>query len=406
MSQARNTITDALRDPILASHLSHQEMEDFLIARLTPFQVPEADNWESEAEELRRQVLKDVIFKGIPASWYEGKPEVVWTDTIETEHGYSIKKLRYEALPNLWVPALLYEPDVLSSPAPSVLNLNGHVGPPGKAIDYKQIRCINLAKRGIIALNPEWLYFGELRTSGYTHNQAGHLDLAGAAGVGIFYLCMLRGLDVLADHEATDPERLAVTGLSGGGWQTIILSSLDKRVTLAAPNAGYVGLESRARFRGDIGDIEQNPADLVATADYPVLTAMMAPRPTLLLYNDQDDCCFRTERAHPSVYLPVKPLFEAMGVPENLAFHSNTDPGTHNYDLDHRQQFYGFLNRHFLDSEGAVDTEFVSDGEVLSEESLTVGLPSGNADFLSLATDFQADLPRFRLPSGSKDQLD
>ncbi|MBM3265880.1 MAG: hypothetical protein FJY97_21005, partial [candidate division Zixibacteria bacterium] len=211
---------------------------------------------------------------------------------------------------------------------------------------------------------------------------------------------MQRGLDVLLAHEHTDPERLAVTGLSGGGWQTILLSALDTRVKLAAPNAGYIGLDVRVGHTEDIGDIEQNPTDLATIADYPLLTAMLAPRPSLLLYNRTDDCCFQTHRAKPSVYDPVRPLFEALGKGDSFAFHDNQDPGTHNYDVDNRQQFYRFLNRHFLvDGTGMAD-EIPSQNEVRTAEELTVGLPDKREDFITLAADFAQHLPRVSWPHG------
>ena len=60
---------------------------------------------------------------------------------------------------------------------------------------------------------------------------------------------MQRGLDVAARHIRTPtPSASAVTGLSGGGWQTIILSSLDPRVTLANPVAGYSSFVTRTQF--------------------------------------------------------------------------------------------------------------------------------------------------------------
>ena len=44
--------------------------------------------------------------------------------------------------------------------------------------------------------------------------------------VGVFYLLMKRGLDALLAHPAADAGRVAVTGLSGGGWQTALLAAL------------------------------------------------------------------------------------------------------------------------------------------------------------------------------------
>ena len=80
---------------------------------------------------------------------------------------------------------------------PAILNVNGHVGPEGKAVEYKQKRCINFAKSGILALNLEWIGYGELSASENKHSYAGHLDLVGANGVGLFYLAMRKGLDYL-----------------------------------------------------------------------------------------------------------------------------------------------------------------------------------------------------------------
>ena len=103
-----------------------------------------------------------------------------------------------------------------------------------------------------------------------------------------------------------------MTGLSGGGWQTIFISSLDTRVTAAIPNAGYIGLDVRLAHRSDMGDLEQNPSDLATVADYTHLTALLAPRPALLIYNQKDDCCYQSHRAKPSVYDPIRPLYEQL----------------------------------------------------------------------------------------------
>ena len=117
--------------------------------------------------------------------------------------GYRIRKLRYEIVPGFFSAALLYEPTGPAARRPAILNVNGHVGPPGKTVEYKQKRCITFAKNGIIALNLEWLGFGELSAKGNSHWYAPHLDLVGANGVGLFYLAMRKGLDYLWSTRAS-----------------------------------------------------------------------------------------------------------------------------------------------------------------------------------------------------------
>ena len=77
---------------------------------------------------------------------------------------------------------------------PVVLNVNGHDGA-GKAAEYKQIRCINLARRGMLALNVEWLGMGQLKGDVYAHYRMNQLDLCGTSGLAPFYLSMQRSLE-------------------------------------------------------------------------------------------------------------------------------------------------------------------------------------------------------------------
>src|SRR5205807_6559478 len=195
--------------------------------------------------------------------WVNAPPKFEEAGVIEG-NGYRIRKFRYEIVPGFQSAALLYEPDHLAGKIPAILNVNGHVGPLGKSIKYKQKRCINYAKHGMLALNLEWLAFGELTAPENDHAFAAHLDLVGMNGVGLFYLAMRRGLDYLYEHPNTDRSRLGVTGLSGGGWQTIILSSLDERVRVSVPVAGFSSIVPRveANDHGDIGDVEQSATDL------------------------------------------------------------------------------------------------------------------------------------------------
>ena len=390
-------INEWLEQSVVPPDQIRTEISEYIQQLIPSFNVPDRTTWEHQASALRQEILDKVVFRGVPHEWIDWKAETMWEDTLEVGPGYQIRKLRYHALPGLWIPALLYEPIQTQAKMPAVLNVNGHVGPPGKSTDYEQLRCINLAKKGVLALHPEWFYFGELAGEDYKHNRMAYLDLCGISGLSTFYLAMRGGLDVLYDYPSTDLNRVGMTGLSGGGWQTIILSALDERISLSVPNAGYIDLKNRIDYRSDIGDLEQNPTDLVSIADYTYLTGMLAPRPTLLLYNQKDDCCFVAERAESAVYHPAIPFFQLFAKTANFVYYENKDPGTHNYDLDNREQFYRFVKKHYalLDS---TESEIPSEAELLTAEQLTVGLPEGNANFFTLAKTYLESLPKDPVP--------
>src|SRR4051794_21598903 len=337
---APDFVSGALARPIIGPRQTLAEAMDFCESAVPAMpRVATLAEWEAQASRMREAALAQVIFRGEAAAWRDAKARVEWLGTLEGGPGYRIKTLRYEALPGLWIPALLYEPETMAGKVPVVLNVNGHDGK-GKAADYKQVRCINLAKKGLIALNLEWFGMGQFRDGNYRHDLINHIDLCGSGGIATHYLAMSRGLDVLLGLEHADPARVAVTGLSGGGWQTIFISAFDTRVTLTNPVAGYSSLRTRTAYFSDLGDSEQTPCDLATVTDYAQMTAMMAPRAALLTYNASDNCCFAAGHALPPLLEAATPIFSLYGKPENLRSHVNTDPGTHNYFLDNRQAHY------------------------------------------------------------------
>jgi hypothetical protein len=370
------------------------------IPKLLP--AKSADEWAKESERLRRDVLAHAVFKGEASKWREQKVVIKWLETIEGGPGYRIKKLRYEALPGLWIPALLYEPEKLSGKVPLMLAVNGH-DRTGKAAGYKQERCINLAKRGVIVLNVEWLGMGQLRGDGYGHGRMNQLDLCGTPGLSVFYLSMSRGLDVLLSQEHADSSRVGVSGLSGGGWQTIFISSLDTRVTLTNPVAGYSSFFTRIDHHKDLGDSEQTPCDLASVADYTHLTAMMAPRPTLLTFNSKDNCCFEAGYALPPLLKAASPMFKVFDRESALRSHVNDDPGDHNFGKDNREALYRMIRDHWFAGNKDFDAKEIDvTKEIKTADQLGVELPAGNADFNTLARALMKELPRSGFPSGER----
>ncbi len=383
-----------LVQPLLQQRLQSEsvvaeQLRRFMLTHVPPLRLPaDPKQWDSEAEKLRSRELS-VLYHGWPQAWIDAPPKFEEVGTIEGR-GYRIRKLRYEVVPGMYSAALLYEPEHISGKVPAVLNVHGH-GSGGKAVEHKQKRCINQARRGMLALSLEWFGFGELSSPENDHSFVGHLDLAGANGLGLFYLEMRRGLDYLYNDPRVDRSRIAVTGLSGGGWQTIVLSSLDPRVSAAIPVAGFCSLTTaieHPEYAGD--DAEQNASDFRQGVDYAQLAAMRAPRPTLLIYNAVDDCCFRAGVVKQGVFGDIQPFFKLYGQEQNLQWYENFDPGTHNYQRDSREAAYRFLNSAF-GLHGSTTEDEDTDREVRSAGELAVGLPKDNLTILGLARQLAQD---------------
>lgn len=384
-----------LSAPLLAPGQSLKEIQDFTFQRIPTLPaVTTREAWEQEAAKIRATVLERAVRRGAAADWHRAPLKVEWLDEIPGGTGYTIRRLRYQALPGLWIPALLYRPTQITGKVPVFLNVNGH-DPIGKGVDYKQMRCINQAKRGIIALNPEWFGMGQLRTDGYVHGRMNQLDLCGTSGLAPFYLALERGLDVLLSLPEADPQRVGVAGLSGGGWQTIVLSALDPRVTLSNPVAGYSSFFTRGKNFGDLGDSEQTPVDMATVADYSHLTALMAPRATLLTYNLNDNCCFKADQALPPLLAAARPVFGLYGRQDHLRYHINAEPGDHNFQKENREALYQMIGVHFFPGQHDYNPrEIACEGELQTPRQLEVPIPEDNATFQSLARELAASLPR------------
>jgi len=384
-----------LGTPILEAGQTLKDLQQFIETRLPPLpKAVSAQAWEEEVARLRAEMFDKVVFRGAAAAWREAQCKVEWLDTLSGGDGYRLKQVRFEAVPGLWIPALLYEPLDLKGKVPATLNVMGH-DRGGKDVAYQQIRCINLARRGMLALNVEWYFFGQLSAPQYNHGSMNQLDLCGTSGLAPFYLALKRGLDLLLSHPHADPKRVAVSGLSGGGWQTIYISSLDTRVTLTNPVAGYSSFRTRIRHHKDLGDSEQTPCDMATVADYDHLTAMMAPRATLLTYNAKDNCCFEAGYALPPLIEGAVPFFKLFDRARALRGHINHDPGTHNYEKDNREAFYKMIGDFFFPEDKAFRAAEIScDKEIKNKQELLVPLPQGNASINSLALELSKDLPR------------
>ncbi len=100
----RAVVGAALGRPVIARETTLKEAQAFCAARVPEMPTPaDADAWRQMADKMRRDVLDRVVFRGATA-WRDAPLRVEWFDTIPGGPGYTIRKLRYEAAPGLWIP--------------------------------------------------------------------------------------------------------------------------------------------------------------------------------------------------------------------------------------------------------------------------------------------------------------
>src|SRR5689334_20919101 len=176
-----------LAQPILQPRQTVIETQIHLASRVLPIPpISERARWDEYVRQLRAKILDNVVFRGEAAAWRDAPAKVEWLATLPG-NGYRVKTFRYEVIPGMWMPGLLYEPAQISGRVPVVINLNGHERE-GKSTGYIQERCINLAKKGMLAYNYEWFGMGQMSASGYQHGRLNQIDLTGASGLAPFFL--------------------------------------------------------------------------------------------------------------------------------------------------------------------------------------------------------------------------
>ncbi|MFO1022691.1 MAG: prolyl oligopeptidase family serine peptidase [Planctomycetales bacterium] len=98
----------------------------------------------------------------------------------------------------------------------------------------------------------------------------------------------IRALDYLLTRPEVDPQRVGITGNSGGGTLTTWLAALDSRWTMAAPSCFVTTI--RRNLENELpADTEQCPPHALALGlDHADFLAALAPKPITLLSQERD----------------------------------------------------------------------------------------------------------------------
>jgi len=196
---------------------------------------------------------------------------------------YRIEKVIFESQPGFMVDALLYVPKKAKLPAPGVLSTIGHYGDEGFFIWSEQARCIGLARKGYVVLTYDPISQGERKWLGNGVHDAlrKRYLVAGVDVSGLMFWDSIRAIDYMTSRHEVDPQRISVTGVSGGGFNALYTAVLDERVKAVAP-AGFATTMEALIKRGNAGCCAYMPG-LTTYAEMEDVYALIAPRKMLVM---------------------------------------------------------------------------------------------------------------------------
>ena len=254
-----------------------------------------AEAWEKRQAAVR-QTLDQIL-----GPWPARSPLNARVTGILRKDGYRVEKIVFESMPNFYVTGALFIPEGHSDRGPAILNVIGHSAQAFRRDIYQNV-ILNLVHKGFVVFTIDPLGQGErlqyfdpqngkssVGSSTQEHSHAGvQCFLTGRSIARYFTWDGIRAIDYLLTRPEVDPNRIGVTGLSGGGTQSSYIGAIDQRVLAVAPT-GFI--TSIGRLLGSIGpqDAEQvfyrGPLLGIDHAD---LLEVRAPKPTLQVTTTRD----------------------------------------------------------------------------------------------------------------------
>lgn len=395
-----------------------------------PFEVPaSAEEWAKRAALVKRQIAVSQGIWPLP----ERTPLKAVVYGAVDKGDYVVQKAYFESVPGFFVTGSLYRPKNVSGKMPGVLFPHGHWND-GRFIDIGrqavrkeivigserfeeggrsllQALPVQLARMGCVCFHYDMIGYADCQQLSF---ELGHKfakqrpEMNSAESWGLFSpqaearlqsimglqtWNSVRALDFLLSLPMIDEKRIAVTGASGGGTQTMLLAGIDPRVTASFPAVmvstamqGGCTCENASCLRVETGNIE--------------FAALFAPKPQgMTAANDW------TKELATKGFPELVGLYKLLGAEKNVQLAANTH-FNHNYNYVSRCAFYAFLNKHL--KLGLEEPVVEEDYQRLTREEMTVWdaahpKPESGPEFetrlcreLALATDkqLQAIAPR------------
>jgi dienelactone hydrolase len=297
--------------------------------------------WQARKEFLRKQILSAAgLMPLFPKS--DLHPQVFG----RVEHpDYSVEKVLLETLPGYYLGGNLYRPRRPAPPSgfPGVVSPHGHWAYgrlENTAIASVPARAITLARQGYVVFTYDMVGYNDTIQTPHDFGDKPVEQLWGFGPLGLQLWNSIRSVDFLQSLPGVDPNRIGVTGASGGATQTLLLSAVDDRIQFSAP-------ANMVSFIMQGGSLCENAPNLRLDTTNVEFAAMMAPRPMFMAAATGD----WTRNMLTEEYPAVRAIYDLYGKGDDVEATLLDAP--HNYNQANREAMYAFFGKHILGEKDA-----------------------------------------------------
>ena len=302
--------------------------------------------WEAKRPRLKQEFLDMLGLWPLPE-----KTPLKATVTGTLERGdVVIEKLHYQSRPGLYVTANLYRPKTSDKKLPAILYVCGHSGRgrDGNKTAF-QDHGLWFASNGYVCLIVDTLQLGEVAGKHHGTYNLGRFwwQDRGYTPAGVECWNGVRGIDYLCSRPDVDPDKIGVTGISGGGATTVWVAAADDRVKVAVPVSGMSDLESYVSNKVINGHCDCMFFINTYQWEWTTALALHAPKP-LLFANSDNDSIFPMD-GNRRIIARLRKCYEMIGEKDTIFGNKDTlfehvSKGGHDYRPDLRVAVFGFFN--------------------------------------------------------------
>ena len=312
--------------------------------------------WEKRKQELKPCLLEALQLSHLPAT-PGSKPIIAKARKYD---GYSVENIALEILPGLWINGSLYKPAKYRGKTPVILNPDGHWEKQRYRPDC-QYRCAALAKMGAMAFSYDLFAWGEslLQFKSADHRRSLAMTIQALGGIRI--------LDYLLSLKDADTSRVAITGGSGGGSHTVLMTAIDDRIKVSAP---VVSLSSYF-YGGCPCESGMDIHSCGGRTDNVEIAAMAAPRPQLIVSDGGD----WTDKMPEHDFPYLQKMYSWYDKKENVV-NVHLPDEKHDFGINKRKAVYQFMAKQLglnwkaiQDAEGNIDESAIT---IEKEEAMYV----------------------------------